>query len=450
MIETGIVTIGGVKYATGLYWQPTASGSIARAAREAAKQPGQPVEFYAAREGVKGIRIAQFGLGAADMGHKINMPSIAASLANQQPGSWAGAFQVEQGFVVITVRDDLIDPEGDELFEDEAEAMSRLDEEITRGGLQKIYAPEGWAVPGADDAHISVLLSGRKDCRLKYIKPPVGIILGVLSALVIAGTIYSVFGLYQEHVDQLQRHKQQLRSSERALTDRKNETRDENASVVANLTSELAPKIKPEPKEVLSFSKSVWLEHLPKWQYAPEPSLWLKACRETFVDIPGVVLGWDLTQLKCEGSKLIVNYKRSTSEVAVYPENGAIDASGESLTVTYGLAGLSPRETTRGNDEPEKELMSERFITTAYLNNNWPVASISRDKLDDPPFDGRVKPDTPPPPAKWLKRKFTMSIPYSPWGLDKNFEKIPGVVLHQLTYRSGQWELKGVIYEVRD
>ena len=82
--------------------------------------------------------------------HKAGMPAFASCLANQQPGSWAGAFRLREGTVVTVVRDDLIVPDGDQFFSDETEARDRLLQEIGFGGLQRIYAPEAWAIKEID------------------------------------------------------------------------------------------------------------------------------------------------------------------------------------------------------------------------------------------------------------------------------------------------------------
>src|ERR1700692_2487015 len=118
----GVVTVGRRPYAIGLYWENSPSGRVSQAAKEAAKQPGQQAAFYAARAGSKGGRIPQFGLSPSGAGHKIGMPVFAACLANQQPGSWAGAFRLRDGVVVTVVRDDLIVPDGDQFFTNDSEA----------------------------------------------------------------------------------------------------------------------------------------------------------------------------------------------------------------------------------------------------------------------------------------------------------------------------------------
>src|SRR5271154_6126190 len=166
----GVVTVGRRPYAVGLYWENSPSGRVAQTAKEAASQPGQQADFYAVRGSGKTTRVPQFGLGQSGVGHKAGMPVFAACLANQQGGSWAGAFRLREGTVVTVVRDDLIVPDGDQFYLNESDARDRLLQEVGFGGLQRIYAPEAWAIAGADSMPLSLLLDERRDVRLRNVR----------------------------------------------------------------------------------------------------------------------------------------------------------------------------------------------------------------------------------------------------------------------------------------
>src|SRR3984957_19374126 len=168
----GVVTVGRRPYAVGLYWENSPSGRVAQAAREAARQPGQQADFYALRAGSKEGRVPQFGLGQKSAGHKAGMPVFAACLANQQPGSWAGAFRLRDGVVITVVRDDLIVPDGDQYYANESDARDRLLQEIGFGGLQRVYAPEAWAIASSYSMPISLLLDERRDVKLRAVSIP--------------------------------------------------------------------------------------------------------------------------------------------------------------------------------------------------------------------------------------------------------------------------------------
>ena len=198
----GVATVGRRVYAVGLYWENSPAGRVVQAAKEAARQPGQQVDFYALRAGTKDGRVPQFGLAQKIAGHKPNMPVFAACLSNQQPGSWAGAFRVREGTVVTVVRDDLILPDGDQIYLNETEARERLLQEISFGGLQRIYAPEAWSIAGADSMPISLLLDDRHDITLRTIEIPKQVFIvggGVAALLLIAVGI----GFYMQSAEKV-------------------------------------------------------------------------------------------------------------------------------------------------------------------------------------------------------------------------------------------------------
>jgi hypothetical protein len=172
-MAAGVVTVGRQGYAVGLYWENSPGGGrVAQIAKEAAVQSGQQAEFFAVRPGNKNGRISQFGLTAGERNEKLKagMPVLAACLASQLPGSWAGAFRLNEGTVLVIVRDDLIVPDGDLFFTDETEARDRLLQEIGFGGLQGTYAPEAWSIPGADSIPLSLLLNDRRDVKLQAVR----------------------------------------------------------------------------------------------------------------------------------------------------------------------------------------------------------------------------------------------------------------------------------------
>lgn len=169
-MSTSAVTVGRKIYVSGLLIGKTARVAVfLQAAKEAARQPGNHADFYATRSGNKQGRVPQFGLAVLAPDVKSGLPSLAGCLANQQPGTWVGAFRFREGTAFAIVRDDLIAPDGDLFFTDETEARDRLYQELGVGGFQRIYAPEAWGVPGADTMPVTLLLNERTDVKLNSV-----------------------------------------------------------------------------------------------------------------------------------------------------------------------------------------------------------------------------------------------------------------------------------------
>ncbi len=418
-MSSGIATVGRRAYAAGLYWENSPSGRVAQAAREAAHQLGQQADFYAVRAGSKDGRVPQFGLGQKASGHRTGMPVLAACLANQQVGSWAGAFRLREGTAVIVVRDDLIVPDGDQLYVNESDARDRLLQEIGFGGLQHIYAPEAWAIPGTDTMPLGLLLDERRDVRLRPVTIPKEAFLigGGLAVLLIVGLAVGWYlqaekeKEFQKHQDEIRRLQQQAQSS------------------IPSLLQQQPPPYPPPDR---------------KWEKAPLPMEVIESCRAGLGQVPAAIAGWRIMHLKCDGNFITLMLSREKG-LSSLPKGAVINDTGTSATLSVPLPKLTPRG-------PEN-LPDSKETIRRYLAQNWPGRiQKAPDDLPPPAPPGYRGPWT-PPPAPWIKRSFTVTVPELPSSLGAFFGDWPGTVISLLTFSpggsGGSWTVEGVIYENR-
>ena len=388
-MAAGVVTVGRHRYAVGLYWENSPGrGRVAQIAKEAAEQPGQQADFYVVRPGSKDGRVPQFGLCSGDAGQVAGMPVLVACLASQIMGSWAGAFRLNEGVVVVVVRDDLIVPDGDLFFVEESEARDRLIQEIGFGGLQTIYAPESWSVPGADSIPLTLLLNDQVDSKLQRVSIPRRV--KIIAAM--AGTLF-VVGLGS------------LLYMEEKFDQEKEMAQEEAAQRLARLTPFVQQQ--PEPK----------YERL--WENAPKVADVLKSCREGLLLVPSDIAGWNLSGMTCNGSSISLSWRRSFGQT-VPPKGSVVDVGGLVATQGVPLGSLVRRgaETLKDIDE----------ITNRYLFQNWP--GIIARAVDDPPPPPPPDYTGPwnPPPAPWVKRSFTLNVAEFPGGLPDYIGDLPGAL----------------------
>lgn len=420
-MSTGVVTVGRRQYASGLYWENSPTGRVSQAAKEAARQPGNQSEYYVIRMGNKQGRVPQFGLAPQAPGLHAGLPSLAGCLANQQPGSWIGAFHLREGTALVVVRDDLVVPDGDVFFLDETEGRDRLFQEMAVGGFQRIYAPESWGVPGADTMPLSLLLNERTDVRLRTValstQMKVILVLGASLLLLLLGLGWHI----QE--EQMKAEQERLRQME-ALE-----------------------RIRAEAMRLTPISKGP--EYPPperKWESRPQPVELITACQEALTKVRVGVAGWRMTNIFCTEGALQINWTR-TSGFANPPPNGVVDDGAGFASSSVPLSALAPRG-------PE-DLWDPEVITKRYLNQNWPgaIARAPDDPPPPPPPDYTGEWNPPPPP--WVKRSFTLTVPVLPWTLPLFFSEVPGVVVTTLALNgigdsnSETWTVEGVIYENR-
>lgn len=416
----GVITIGRRQYASGLYWENSPSGRISQTAKEAARQPSVQAHYYAARAGNKTGRVPQFGLSQEEI-HKAGMPVLSACLANQQPGSWAGAFRSREGVAVVVVRDDLIVPDGDLFFEDETVARDRLLQEMALGGLQKVYAPETWGVSGADTMPVALLLNDSTEVRLRPVELSRQAILflggaGLILLILLASGWYIQMKNEQEEAARL--------ASEEAIR----RARNEAAKLLPGFVQG-QPEYPPPERT---------------WEKKPLPLEVITACHEALKGTEAVVAGWKMDNVQCDGATLNEKWTR-TGGFSSPPPGSSVNDTGSSATRTVNLPTLQPRGTESLRDPEE--------ITKRYLAQNWP-GSLMRMPDDPPPppppdYQG---PWNPPPPP-WVKRSFTLSVPQLPWTLPDYFADLTGLVVNSLSLSFngvlGTWTVEGVIYENR-
>ncbi len=410
-MANGVVKVGRHQYAVGLFWQPSPSGRVAQAAREAASQPGQKADYFCARSATKTVAVPQYGLGQNAQGHRSGQPSLAASLANAQPGSWTGAFRLREGTWVIVVRDDLVAPDGDFLFDNDEAARERLLQEISLGGMQRIYAPDGWAIPGSDPTPLPLLLQDRVDCKLQPVALPIKLIMfGGGGLVLVAALIFAA----------LQWQAQQQEDAERAA------------------------------QGMLSGMVKQW-----QWPPADQvyPHVWeerahitdvLNQCQELFARVTASQFGWQRGNALCKDGTLSWTLGHNDGKTASIMPNEA--------TVTPDLRNAG--QSVHGDTLPVRgaeSLIKVTEITRLALTQHWPF-EFSR-LPDDPPKVAPpqdVKDPPPPPPPPWLKRGLHYSGKLPPWKLLGYFDGIPGVIIENAEYnRDGSWTLDATIYEMK-
>lgn len=404
-MTAGVVTVGGTKYAAGLYWQPSPDRNVAQAARSAAKQPGFQAEFFCVRPSTKAQSVGQFGLGIAAAGHKSGMPSLAACLANQQPGSWAGAFRVTEGLYFIAVRDDLIDPDGDAWFAHDDDAHARLEQEISRGGLTNVYCPSEWGVQNGESVNITTILTGRRDVTLQNVGVPKGLLYGLFAVILLLGLGYGAFSYWQ------------------------------------HLENERIAREEAERQAMMAAQniQSGQFEYPKTWQDSPLPMQYLQACERALTTLKTNYFGWTVSDITCMGTNLSIAWTRASGAGhAEVPGEGKanIDPALTSAGLSVALEGLQPRG-------PE-ELAHYQLIDQTALQRNWPVTLSLMP--DDVLMVAEGQP--PPPPPQWRKRSVVYTLNGAPWLRPDLFESVPGLIITSVKQTGdNNFTVEGIIYE---
>jgi hypothetical protein len=194
----GTVKVGKTEYAVDLQWEtPQDPSKVAKEARAYAAGQSDPPDFFCVRKGVK----TQYGLGYSSMGHKTNLPSLAAHICQSKGSSFIALFEVDGGYYLLAVRDDSILSDAERFISHLGEAAQELGRLIGQYDFPEIIAPSSLDIDGSREQSIESLLSGSTPVRLKDINKSRGYIRLGLAAAAAAIVLFGV-KFYWDSIEQ--------------------------------------------------------------------------------------------------------------------------------------------------------------------------------------------------------------------------------------------------------
>lgn len=185
----GTVRHGKVEYAVDLQWEsPQDPAKVVKEAREHASNQTDRADYYCVRKGVK----TQFGLGFSALGHKTNLPSLAAHICQNKGASFVGLFEVDGGYYLIAVRDDNILSDAERFIETLSEASNVLNGLLREYDFPEVIAPDSLEIDGSRYQTLASVLSGSTNVRLKDVKQSGNYIKWALAGAV---AVIAIFGV---------------------------------------------------------------------------------------------------------------------------------------------------------------------------------------------------------------------------------------------------------------
>jgi hypothetical protein len=304
-----VIRINGNDCATNLFWM-TAKGE-ARGFKDVRSQARElPPAIGVGRFVIaRSTNPIQYGVSLTSQPHALGQLSAAAALADAIEGSWAGVFDLPEGYYFVEVRRGFVSPDGgDVLFPrtEAAKAKAALLAAIARGsqnartigakpeidlptivenasspaagspaatlGLKKFFAPEEFAIPGAGPSEIGKLLPAPsrwvpksiQSNRLRLLDTrhiPVSLVLKSLPAVAVIGALWYLGPMAWDWLDE-----------------RIN-----------------PPEVKVEPHTA------------DPWEKLPPASAMLAQCTNAILDAPELP-ATTISAVECKGSSILVTY----------------------------------------------------------------------------------------------------------------------------------------------
>jgi hypothetical protein len=260
----GTVKVKNTNYAVGLYWEGVDDSTDAAShARERADN----ADFFCV---YKAPNKTQVGFANRSQGHKSNMPSLAIHIASGRAGRFLALFAVEDGFYVLGVREDGINPLLERFIGNREEAMD-LFEDAKADNWDEMIAPNAFGWKDTTEVHIDDCLRGRPPVRLKDIKRG-GSLVKILALALIVGV--SIFGF---------QYWQQLGAEEQARL----------AAEAEAIRSATTDAILPGQEQKVEIPEAPWVNQT-------LGSYFLKKCVEDIMEFPLDIPGWKVTNFICE------------------------------------------------------------------------------------------------------------------------------------------------------
>lgn len=399
------ITVGGVTYATSLFWQPLQNKD----------DPFQEVEDASAgvMEGadlfcIKPGKAPQFGICASIEGFKSGEPAAAVALATAMSdrSSFIAVFETPNGWWYTCVRNDIILSDGDMLFLDEEEARNQFMSMLAVPDWGRKIAPPEWGIDDTETADLDDLLSHGIRAKLQKIKA----LRGAKLLLVIG--ISTVIGLW-------------LLSS---LFNR------------IFLTPTARPVVVPvKPKAIPKVEE---LPEIKPWENIENPADTMIECYKGTKSLVKIMPpGWEIGVINCNSSAAVTSWKRNIGRLSW--ANKALNDSGlnfsgrtfsdagDTLSVALPISNVKQVSSPPMRSVTElKNIINDRFqeIGIQIVLGNATVTSPT----------GKVYPSV----------TFKFSSTYNPSTWVDLLTKFSGLEIKNINYTPTTqiWDYEGAIY----
>ncbi len=415
------VKINGKPYAVGLWWQ-VLKGSKKR--DQLAHIRKQVAEFKDEDFNCYVIRKSQFGLG--NLTGKIkSYPSLACALIDRTHGTWIGRFLLEdsdgkQLWWVCAIKDGKPLADGDAIFTSQHEADRHL---------EKIRAISKWehevlteTVAETEEHFKGLLKPAQRLHSLEEKSVPSSV--RVIVVLLICAGFYMVYAKYEAHkLAEFNRKQQQIHAKD-AQNRRKQ---------LENSSELFFPKV---------------------WQKAPDVAHVAALCVPAMQDLPLYNRGWALLSSTCDTSTVPAQLKTEWKHTAgarfdalpvVFEEPAILD----SITPTKAFSTHDlyvKRERPMSNLLTKEEAMGKIYQLTsaaqAHISLAWsPIKTHKESDVIGAPLVFT----SPWRHSKWMLSSIP-SAAITDRSLLTSLDKIPGIVIAQITYLHQGWTITGELY----
>ena len=411
--------IGGVTYATGLFWQPLQNKDDPYSEiEETAESVQEGADLFVLKPG----KTVQFGICASSDGYKKGYQSLAVTVSTSlsEKTSFVAVFKVDNGWWYCCVRNDIILSDGDVLFLKEEDAKEQFMSMMTVPDWGRRIAPEEWNIPDTENIKLEGILPNGVKAKLQKIKALRG---PKLYAVIAVSAVVSFWILSSFVTDVL-----------------------------------LAPKKAPiviapvKPKVMRPVKKA---PEIKPWEKIKDPGQVLSFCyRDTMHFVKIMPPGWDIGGVNCEENGATASWSRNIGRIswadkALNESNmtfmaRSISSDGNTLIASTHYKPILIKSPPTYSEVDIKNIINDLFQSLGQpISLTDATVTVAPSKTDR--FMGEEE------EAKEYKTvKFNFTASQNPLVWVDILTKFSGLVMHTIQYdtKTGLWNYTGAIYVI--
>lgn len=411
--------VGGVTYATSLFWQPLQNKDDPYTEIEdSAESVLEGADLFALKPG----KTIQFGVCASSDGYKKGLPSLAVSISTAlaDKSSFVAVFKVDNGWWYCCVRNDIILSDGDMLFLKEEDAKEQFMSMMTVPDWGRKIAPAEWKIEDTQSPDFESLISNGVRAKLQKIKALRG---PKLYAIV---TVSAVVGFWLL------------------------------SSFVTDIL--FAPKKKPvivAPVKPKIVKPVVEKPIIMPWETIKNPEQVLNYCYRDIMNMVKILPpGWKIGGINCNAGGVTASWTREVGRISwadkALNESGinfsarSISSSGNMLiaNTSYSIKTMKSPPSYRGTELIN--ILNDLFQSLGVeISLNEVSEELNKQKETTNRFQSQKQKS-----ITYKMVKFSFSSPQNPSVWRDILIKFSGLIINNIKYDSvrGIWHYEGAIY----
>ena len=418
-------TLGGVEYATSLFWQPMQNYSeYQKEIKEAASSILEGADLFC----IKGGKTPQFGICVSFEGFKQGETVAATAMLSSLNGksSFVGVFKVNEGWWYICVRNDIVLSDGDMLYLKEEDAKEQFMAMMAVPDWDAKFAPAEWNVPETEVGALEDLLSRGEKIRLQKINA----LRGVKLVLVVAGIALVGIWLATSLFDKL------------------------------FLSPPKRPVVVPIKPKVAA---KVPVKEIPKpWENVQDPRQFAVSCFNGTIKLVEIMPpGWKIGNILCDTSSISTSWKKDIGLLFWADEalknsglnfkSYNIDASGTGIVASINHSEIETKKTPPEISSHElRNLLNHKFQSLGLkVSLADVVQTVSAAPQPASTMKGPMAPKAPiAQPVIIKKLKFSFSSTHEPMIWLDLLTKYSALEFTMITYSpsNNSWKYEGHFY----